>query len=254
MRNFLLINFCLIAASFGESSKSREAIDFMNLSASVRISLEKGGENPHTWRNILDKGYLSETQAKKYRKSISFDSKFGFLEDSPQFDLVFPPEKIILMAIVASEESNKVTVEGNPVKGRWLLVSVPDGQIQTRWRPEEQIAAMFKEEGLNLDDYTGIDGNWENSAELRENQAQGTFPEKIKSSYGLPESSNPSPNTQREVEGIAPTDKSDIELNNIQSEDQKFLDWKWITGIGTGILLAGYVAFVFRNRRQQKPR
>lgn len=254
MRNFLLIYFCLLAASFGESSKSREAIDFMNLSASVRIFLEKGGENPHTWKDILDKGYLSETQAKKYRTSIRFDSKFGFLKDSPQFDFVFPPEEIILMSIVASEESNKVTVEGKPVKGRWLLVSVPDGQIQTRWRPEVQIAAMFKEEGLNLNDYTGIDGNWENSVELRENQALRTFPEKVKSPDGLPESSNPSPNARREVDGIVPTDKSDLNLNDIQSGNQKFLDWKWIAAIGVGILLAGYVAIVFRNRRQQKSR
>lgn len=135
------------------------------------------GKLPKNW-NELRKFDKSEEYVDKILNTVKdgykndFIANFRFIDSATVLRIRGGQERIIAMACASMVPLRS---SGLPVRVRLLIVITSDGSITTRQYPEENMAALFKQSGFNIADYTGQDGNWESEPELEiKNLEHGT--------------------------------------------------------------------------------
>lgn len=172
---FIFIFFTASNFISADSKKMIELVYFKQLYMAVKIFSHEEGHKPQSWRELVEGGFLNRETIAAASEKISFQSRYGFLSEDNYFDGVYPPEKILLMAINKGNEGNITQSDGKIKEGRWLIVESENHGIHTRWHSEEELEQIFRKAGLDLADYTGINGKWVNKQEILEVEKSGGY-------------------------------------------------------------------------------
>ena len=174
MNKLTTFAFIFIVVSLSIIAEVQKTPSISILSKIARIiniySLDNNGTLPKGWQE-MKKGYLDEELLETSRKNNNVELRYGFFPHQRTFKTVYPPERIIVMAIESGREGHRTNPEGKEVQGRWLIVETENNEMQTVWHSEIQLGLIFDRAGLDLSDYTGIEGNWLNKKELISAQA-----------------------------------------------------------------------------------
>lgn len=166
MCKITLVLILIATTVLSSTKKSTEVVYLNQLYMGIKIFLQTRMKDAKSWDDLLESNILSPETIKLASETLSFQSRYGFLPDDRIFKGTYPPERILVMAISSGKEGNRRRADETSEEGRWLIVATKEHGIHTRWHSEVKLERMFAESGLDLMDFTGVEGKWANRDEL----------------------------------------------------------------------------------------
>lgn len=150
-----------ICCLHADSIKTNGSSMVGNLKLLVDGFKEANHRLPESWGEMAKSGFISRDILRAARNYLDFENRYRFLVKRDSVVISTRDEKIIVMAIASGAEGNARTLsDADQNKGRWLIVEMPTGEIETRNYPEIVLEKLFKNAGFDLADYTGPGGKW----------------------------------------------------------------------------------------------
>ena len=147
-----------MAPAFASSGKTVETSLVGNLGTLVAIYKNDFQKLPTSWSDIMDAGSADSELWKPFKDALDFERRYRFLDPSVTVVVHGDREKIVVMAVEPGREGNRG--EDPNEAGRWLIVEMGAGDIQTRNYSEVQLTKFFARAGYDLRDYSNSKGKW----------------------------------------------------------------------------------------------
>lgn len=164
MRNRKFVALFFLLSIFGHGStransvKSPEVILVGHMGSVISMFESKFHRSPSSWSEIINTDLMPPEFWTRFRTKLDFERRYRFLDPSVSVSVTGQVEKIVVMASEPGREGNRDEQTHEP--GRWLVVEMPSGDIQTRNYSEALLEKLFERAGSDLKDYTTSEGKW----------------------------------------------------------------------------------------------
>lgn len=233
----------------GDVRKNPPYSVFSQVAGSVGIfQSEHNGRIPTGWNELIAEGYLKDQLLHAARKHLELERRYGFFEKPIKIDAGGRQLDLIALAVETGKEGDKTVrhSDGNShiTPGRMAIILAPGYEFATNTHfTENQLRRIFSTAGLDLSDYTGIEGNWANKEELR--TASVRVPDAIPEEVERDEDQATQKNSAR-----------NREKNNILTKQSKDIvhsrQWYWY-GVIT-LMLVSFSCIVLTANRKKNPK
>lgn len=196
---------------------------------------------------MIEKGYLADNLLSAAREYLEIEKRYGFFGTPIKINAGGTKLDLIALAVETGDEGDKrvTTPDGSSrmIPGRMAIILAPGYDFATSSHfTENQLSRMFAAAGLELSDYTGIEGNWANKVEL-----QIAHAEESKNGGGSLNQDKHEPSgaqPERKVRGSEVSTPENQESGNLP-------EWLWvILSIAALSAIAWLVAVIFRKKRR----
>lgn len=145
---------CIRANSY----KTHDVVLAGNLGTAVSQYKLRFHRLPISWNEVVNADVVAPEFWEYARTDLDFERRYRFLDPGVTVVISGQPLKIIVMATEPGLEGNRG--EGENESGRWLIVEMSSGDIQTWNYSEALLGKLFGRAGSDLKDYTTSKGSW----------------------------------------------------------------------------------------------
>lgn len=197
-----------------------------NLYVALRVHVESRKSIPGSWDDIHEAGFLTNSSLPQIVRELGdFEAKYRFLNETDRVALPRDGRRIVAMSVEPGKDEYFARKDNSDT--RIIFFVGDDLTVSAEVIQEDALAAIFRENGKDLMQYTGADGHW------------GPLHRISEAAFRL-EEGRPDRVSRQGVEGSMVHPKNG-ESNN---ESESAMTIQWLALIAVGFVLGTWILWI----------